>query len=176
MWNLREQLVLAALSSGKLETAEEHLVDLLKKFPNSVRVKRLLGMMKEAEGNYTEALEIYGTLLTQNPSNILIMKRKVCVYKAKGEQNNVITELNAILKQYPAEAASWLELGEIYVSICSYEDAAHCFEELVLLDPNNSAYHCNLAEVYYTLGSILASNIYLFLTFCYYMQVVMKII
>lgn len=154
VWNLKEQLVVAALSAGDLETAEEQLLGLLKKFPDSIRVKRLIAMTKEAEGKYTEALEMYGALLTQNPANILVMKRKVCVYKAKGDQNSVITELNAILKLFPSEASSWLELGEIYLSMCSFDKAVHCFEELVLLDPNSFAHQLKLAEAYYSLGMV----------------------
>ena len=58
------------------------------------------------------------------------------------------------------EAASWLELGEIYLSMCLYSDAVHCFEELVLLDPRNAAHHSHLAEVYYSLGE--AIEVYFF--------------
>lgn len=103
-------------------------------------------------GKYSEALDMYTALLSLSPANIPVMKRKVSLYKAKGDQANVITELNAILKVFPSEASCWLELGEIYLSICSYDDAVHCFEELVLLDPNSFANQLKLAEVYYTLG------------------------
>lgn len=47
---MKEQLVLAALLTGDLSTADEHLNSLIKKFPDSVRVKKLVGMFLEAEG------------------------------------------------------------------------------------------------------------------------------
>ncbi len=97
------------------------------------------------------------------------------MYKAKGDIQNVINELNSILRLYPSEASSWLELGEIYLSQSAYDvrlryptilltvylrmniyfqDASHCFEELVLLDPHNSAYHTHLAEAYFSTGQL----------------------
>lgn len=99
----------------------------------------------------------------------------MCVRRATGDVPGAVEELNGILRLFPAEAASWLELGETYLSICAYEvsrfelllfdcewlvgdlctssqDAAHCFEELVLLEPRNAAHHAHLAEAYYSCG------------------------
>lgn len=89
-------MVIAALDTGNIDLADSYVHKLVGKFPDSVRVKRLEGMVMEYEGQvvditggsglkrnvlltgeYTEALELYATLLVQNPSNILIMKRKV---------------------------------------------------------------------------------------------------
>ena len=56
VWNLKEELVIASLSYGDVATAEEHLRGLVKKFPDSVRVKRLTGMVKEATGKWDYSL------------------------------------------------------------------------------------------------------------------------
>ena len=45
-------------------------------------------------------------------------------------------------------------MGELYLSQCEYSLAAHCFEEVVLLEPRNACYHTRLAEVYFTLGDL----------------------
>ena len=42
----------------------------------------------------------------------------MCVFKAKGDVKREVEELNALLKQFPAESATWMELGELYLSLC----------------------------------------------------------
>uniref|UniRef100_A0A7S3M0G9 ER membrane protein complex subunit 2 n=1 Tax=Spumella elongata TaxID=89044 RepID=A0A7S3M0G9_9STRA len=152
VWNLYEQICIAALDNGDSNFANECITILLKKFPNSSRVGRLVGMQNEQCGKYEAALEVYTDLLKKNPANLMVLKRKVCVFKAMGDTKRQIEELNALLTQFPSEAASWLELGEVFLSLSDNAAAAHCFEEAVLLNPVSAAYHSRLAEVYYTLG------------------------
>ena len=121
VWNLYEQICVAALDIGDVNLATECIVLLMKKFPSSGRVIRLLGLQKEQAGEYEAALEIYVGLLKKNPANLMAMKRKVCVYKAMGDTKKQIEEINGILKQFPAEAPSWQELGELYLSLCDNE-------------------------------------------------------
>mmetsp|Transcript_2320 Transcript_2320/g.3655 ORF Transcript_2320/g.3655 Transcript_2320/m.3655 type:complete len:300 (+) Transcript_2320:107-1006(+) len=153
VWNLYEQLCAASLDYGDVKLANECVVLLLKQFPDSARVGRLLGLLKEQCGEYEEALEIYKGLLAKNPANLMVLKRKVCVHKAMGDTKSEIEEINNVLKQYPGESSSWQELGDIYLGMCDYTSAAHCFEELVLLSPTSAPHHVRLADVYYTIGN-----------------------
>lgn len=63
-----------------------------------------------------------------------------------------VDEINQLLRFFPADAGSWAELGEIYLSMCDYQAAVHCYEELVLLDSRNAHYHCRLGESLYSIG------------------------
>lgn len=49
---------------------------------------------------YDQAIEFYKTILEEEPTNYLIMKRKVAVYKAKGDILSAITELTKLLEMY----------------------------------------------------------------------------
>ena len=71
---------MAALDVGDVNIANECISLLLKKFPDSSRVGRLIGMQKEQQGKYEDALEIYAELLKKNPSNLMILKRRVSVH------------------------------------------------------------------------------------------------
>lgn len=71
-------MVTAALDTGDLATAHEHLEVLRAKFPNSQRVRRLEGMQCEAEGSFSAAAKIYEEMLAANPANSLARKRQVC--------------------------------------------------------------------------------------------------
>lgn len=77
MWSLYEQIYIAALQFGDIELVDKCSKELNKQFPASLRVMRLLGMQYEYNAEYKKALELYDSLLQQNPSNLLILKRKV---------------------------------------------------------------------------------------------------
>jgi tetratricopeptide (TPR) repeat protein len=180
VWNLYEQISIAALDTGDTNISNECITLLMKKFPESARVGRLLGMQLEQAGKYEGALEVYAELLKKNPANLMIMKRKVrvccstcdctvwllrvfacgpdtpcritvqsfcaeatfcccsyythqvCVFKAMGDRKREVEELNALLRQFPAESATWQELGDTYLALCdlpvshTFVNCVHC--------------------------------------------------
>lgn len=97
-----------------------------------------------------------------------------------GKVDEEINELMAILKYFPADFSTWLELGDRYFSLADFEvdiflflvssrfpcltvnpipqAAAHCYEELVLLDPHTAHVHTKLAEAYHTIGGCFLSS------------------
>ena len=76
-WSLYEQVYIAALEYGDIELVDICSEALNKNFPDSIRVKRLLGMQYEFNKEFDKALELYNNLLMINPSNLLLLKRKV---------------------------------------------------------------------------------------------------
>jgi tetratricopeptide (TPR) repeat protein len=77
VYALYEQICVAALETGDTTLANECIAILLKTFPDSARVGRLIGMQKEQSGKFEDALEIYSNLLKKNPANLMILKRRV---------------------------------------------------------------------------------------------------
>jgi ER membrane protein complex subunit 2 len=153
LYNVLEQVFVAAVDLGDDDLSNECFLKIAKAFPESNRVKRLAGLQLEAFGDFKKALELYDELLKRNPGNLLVMKRKACVHKAQGQFEQAITELNSILKYYSADVSSWIELGEIYLSLNDFASGAHCYEEIVLIDPNIAIHHTRLADIYYSIGS-----------------------
>ena len=43
------------------------------------------------------------------------------MHKAMGDVKAAVEEINKILKLFPADAACWQELGEMYLSLCDYQ-------------------------------------------------------
>lgn len=145
-------MYIAALEFGDIDLVDQCSKQLCKKFPGSVRVRRLLGMQYEYNGEYNLALDLYDTLLAENPSNLLVLKRKVCAYKSKGDLKAAVLEIHKILKIIYGDQGLWLELADIHMSMGDYQEASFCMEELVLQDPHNAAFNSRLADLYYTLG------------------------
>lgn len=92
MWNLREQVAVAALDEGDLTTAESHIKLLTKEFPESSRVGRLKGMLLEAKGDYTNALSLYNEILKKDVANVSLMKRKVLSRVAPPKYKNSFSQ------------------------------------------------------------------------------------
>ena len=152
VWTVYEQVLMASLDVGDLTFAKQCLAKLVKQFPDSARVKRASGMVMEFSGKYEEALAIYDEVLESSPTNVVVLKRKACVSKAQGDLLSTVNALNSLLQINAGDISSWIEMGEIYVSLCDCEAAAFCFEEIILLQPNCAQYHSRLAEIYYTNG------------------------
>lgn len=152
--NLFEQIVIAALDLREEGILEIFLQKLLKRFAQSSRVDRLRGMRCEAQGRFEEALAIYAELLKANPSNMLVMKRKVCVYRVQGRIKEAVEEMHRILKLFASDASTWFELSEVHLSRGEFSEAAHCMEELVMLDPECAHYNARLADIYYSMGTL----------------------
>jgi tetratricopeptide (TPR) repeat protein len=147
-----EQVLVAALDVGDSVIASACLEALESKFPDSSRVKRSKGMLLESEGKYDEAIALYDSVLAKQPSNLLMLKRKVCVHKSRGDTRAVIVALNKILELNAADVSTWVELAEVYAAECDQEAAAFCLEEAVMLTPTNAAIHTRLADFYYSIG------------------------
>lgn len=147
-----EHIFVGALDSGDLGMAQRYLDLLSAQFPASSRVQRLQGMLLESTGNFEEALTLYDEVLQANPANMLVMKRKVAALRSQGKPKEAIEALHAILKVFQADTASWLELADLHLSLCDYQSAAFCYEEVILVMPTSAPLYCRLAECLYTLG------------------------
>ncbi|CAM9464663.1 unnamed protein product [Choristocarpus tenellus] len=152
LWAVHEQVLTSALDVPNLELADKCLAALQKKFPSSQRVRRLEGMRLEAGGSYEAAEGIYTSLLEENPSNSLAIKRKVAVLIAQGKTTVAVKALNGYLSDFGADAEGWLQLAKLHINASNYDAAAFCYEELVLISPSDPLVHCRLGEVYFTLG------------------------
>jgi ER membrane protein complex subunit 2 len=145
-----ENIFIAALDHGDLDTADKYLQILVNRFPQSSRVKRLLGMAEEAQGqniveflflthgpgDYVGALKIYDEILVETPTNLPVLKRKVsvsissssdpllrqvAVHRAQGNMKSAVEALHEIVKLYQSDSSSWLELAEIHLMLCDYQ-------------------------------------------------------
>lgn len=121
VWNLYEDLFLASLDTGDDDAAGQYLAPLTKEFPDSQRVKRLLGMRAEYKQRFHEAIDIYKSVLTENPSNLPVMKRMVACRLGQRNFVDAISELNKIVTIYPTDVSSWAQMAELYLDNSQYE-------------------------------------------------------
>eukprot|EP00897_Mesotaenium_endlicherianum_P008907 jgi/Mesen1/8044/ME000043S07426 len=154
VWNVYEQVAVAALDCHSTDVAKECVGALLKKFPDSIRVGKLEGMWFEATGNFTQADKIYSSFLEEFPGDAALRKRQVAMLKAQGDLPAAVDALNKYLETFMADADAWRELADMYISLQMYKQAAFCCEELLLVAPLNPLFNLLYAEVLFTMGGL----------------------
>jgi len=153
VWDVREQVFVAALDENNMTLASQLLGLIRHQFGDSgVRVKRLMGLHKEAQGKWKEAEQIYKLMLDEDPVNSMAMKRQIAIRKAIGDPNATIKLLNEYLKIFMGDVEVWQELADVYMDQQMYKNAAFCYEELLLAMPGNYHLHSKYAEILYTMG------------------------
>ncbi|CAG8469305.1 6999_t:CDS:2 [Acaulospora morrowiae] len=154
VWSVYEQIFVAALDHREEALAKTCLENLEKRFPNSPRVKILEGMKLEAEEKLDDALKLYDEILEEDDSNIAATKRRIAIFKAKGQDQQAMEALSHYLDAFYNDAEAWLELSSLYLNYHLYKQAGFCLEELILLQPQNHLYHLKYAEILYTCDNI----------------------
>lgn len=98
---------------------------------------------------------IYDDLLKGNPANLMALKRKYVLLRSQvGKEVEAMEALNAYLKQNMADTSAWYEMSKYCMEIGDYKSAAYALEEVLLGCPLDSNLHCQLGEVYVTLGGL----------------------
>lgn len=152
-----EQLCLAALDVHQHDLAEKCLSKLKESVSGkeSNRFRRLLGRCLEAAGNLEGAEKVYNDMLLNNPTNLIALQRKYAMLKGQPHKEvEAMDALNKYLEQNMADSAGWYEMAQLRMEIADYKGAAYALEEVVLACPLESSIHCELAEVYATIGGL----------------------
>lgn len=152
VWNVHEQVVLAALSCNVLHVADKYLTPIIERFPVSKRATKLKAFCLEAREDYKGAEAKYKEILEEDPNNESVRKRLVALEKSQGNLLGAIQELNKYLEVFMSDKEAWEELAELYTTVGMYRQAAYCWEELLLMGPSQIHYHLRYADILYTLG------------------------
>lgn len=149
-----EQLALASIDVGRLDIAEQCLLQLSEQFPGSPRVQCVEGIYKEATESPETALAYYTKLLEEDPANVAAWKRQISVLRRMGKIDRAVEELSQFLDTFYTDVEGWLELADIYASCNQYNFALQSLSHVLLLAPQNPFYVLQAAETAYTAGDI----------------------
>lgn len=151
-----EQICLAAIDLQNHDLAEKSLNQLRLSIPTkSVRFRRLLGRCLESSGDLDGATSIYNEMLKENPSNSVARQRKYAILRAQPKKEvEAMEALNKYLEQNMSDTSAWYEMAQFRLGLADFKGAAYALEEVVLGCPLESPIHCELAEIYATIGGI----------------------
>ena len=147
-----EQACLAALDTQNHTLAEKclsRLRDAVGK--EAIRFRMLLARCLESAGDKEGSKIIYDDLLKVNPGNLMVLKRLYCLSSTEKE---AVDSLNNFIQQNTADPSGWYEMVKLRLNMGDFKGASYALEEVVLGCPLDSKAHCQLGEVYATLGGI----------------------
>ena len=169
-WTLYEQVCVASIDTHTYDVAEDCLEKLQRKFQSSRRVRRLEGLLAEAQKKWARAEQVYSDILADDPSNAVARKRQACIARAQGDVPRAIKLINAYLEDQCGDPSAWLELANLYTEIHRYKQALFCLEELISINPNNYQNHIRYSELLFTEGVATKSSEMLIMSRKYFAQ------
>ncbi|RAK75990.1 uncharacterized protein BO72DRAFT_478365 [Aspergillus fijiensis CBS 313.89] len=157
-YDLLEQLAFACLQSGDDRSALLCIDRLASRFGSSnEKVTALRGLHEEATAEDRAALEEclhkYNAILSSDPVNLPILKRRVALLRSLSREVEAITGLIRLLDAVPTDSEAWCELADLYQSQGLSSQAVFSLEEALLIVPNAWNVHCRLGEVLYSCAS-----------------------
>lgn len=106
-----------------------------------------LGQQNKAEGFERE--------LTDKDLNDRETKKvRLAFNRSRFNRKEYAESLCEYIKDNGDDKEAWLELAILYERALNFDRAVYCYEELLLLDPENFALYLKLAEVNYTIGKV----------------------
>ncbi|KAL2801892.1 hypothetical protein BJX63DRAFT_140542 [Aspergillus granulosus] len=149
-----EKLFFSCIQSTDDESALLCLERLTQRFGSSnERVMALRGLYDEATAESQTSLELslkrYDDILSQDPVNLPILKRRIALLRSLSKTSDAISSLVKLLDATPTDVEAWCELAELYQSQGMSPQAIFSLEEALLIVPHAWNVHARLGEILY---------------------------
>jgi len=132
---------LAALRTGRAETAEQQLRAIQAAAPGEVNSLRLLGAALLAQDKVSPAIETLERAVAAAPKFWQAHTDLARAYRSDGRLEAAREELRRVVAAAPGLDAAWLAYGDVLVDLEKYPDAKFAYERARLADP-----HCRRIE------------------------------
>ncbi|KAL4771675.1 hypothetical protein BDW60DRAFT_188903 [Aspergillus nidulans var. acristatus] len=155
-----EKLFFACIQSADDKSALACLERLVHRFGSSnERVSALRSLYNEAvaqgQPGLERCLKSYDDILSQNPVNLPILKRRIALLRSLSRYTDAISSLVQLLEATPTDAEAWCELAELYQSQGLSPQAIFSLEEALLIVPHAWNVHARLGEILYVYANSL---------------------
>ncbi|KAL2866798.1 uncharacterized protein BJX67DRAFT_381722 [Aspergillus lucknowensis] len=149
-----EKLFFSCIQSADDESALLCLEHLTNRFGSSnEKVMALRGLYDEAtaenQARLERCLNNYDDILSRNPVNLPILKRRASVLRSLSRPSDAISCVVQLLDAVPTDVEAWCELAELYHSQGMSPQAIFSLEEALLIVPHAWTVHARLGEISY---------------------------
>ncbi|MEO8380426.1 MAG: tetratricopeptide repeat protein [Acidobacteriota bacterium] len=124
----------------------------LKGDPQSLDVNVTLGELRRQTGRYSEAVDAFVRVLSQQPDNAEAVLGLAETYKASGDVVNAEKSYKRAIALQPNYWAGYNKLGVFYYGQSRYDAAVLQFKKVVELVPDNERGYINLGAMYQRTG------------------------
>jgi len=106
-----------------------------------------VGMVREAQGRYEDALDAYERALQLEPAHRATLFRMAYLYDLRGQEDLAIDYYKQCIQQPPIHEGALINLGVLYEDAGQYDEAAACFERILTVNPNHERARLFLRDV-----------------------------
>ncbi|KAL4811572.1 hypothetical protein BDV18DRAFT_11562 [Aspergillus unguis] len=158
-----EKLFFSCIQSADDKCALTCLERLTQRFGSSnERVMALHSIYNEAisrdQSGLERCLKKCDDILSQNPVNMPIIKRRIALLTSLSRYAEAISGLVQLLEATPTDAEAWCELAELYQSQGMSTQAIFSLEEALLIVPHAWNIHARMGEILYVHASSLEND------------------
>lgn len=133
---------------GKKDKAEHYLLQLLKKYPNSIKGHMMLAKLYSTMEKYELALEEYEKAYEQDNKNFGLLLKIGELDNKIGRKEFAIKTLNNLLKEKPDFYEATMLLGNILYETGSYKEAVQVYSSALKYRPADYDLYYNLGMSY----------------------------
>jgi len=126
-----------ACLEGRAEEAARLLDEVAAQGAETADYYYQLGMVREVEGRYDEALDAYERALQLEPSHRRTLFRMAYLYDLRGQEDLAIDYYKQCIQQPPIHEGALINLGVLYEDAGRYDEAVECFRRVLEANPNN---------------------------------------
>jgi DNA-directed RNA polymerase subunit alpha len=125
-----------ACMSGRSDEAEKLLAKAGGSTENT-EYQYHLGLVRELQGRYEEAIEAYERALQLEPTHRLTLFRLAYLYDLRGEEGLAMDYYKQCVQAPPVHEGALMNLGVLYEDASRYDEAIECFSRLLKGNPQN---------------------------------------
>jgi DNA-directed RNA polymerase subunit alpha len=146
---LPARLVLAeALAQvGDAAGLEKESKEISKSHGDSVHATYVQGLLKEAEGEYDQAVRLWQQTLAVEPGHVGALFRLAYHESLRGDSETAIELYERLCNAKTAPIGALLNLGLLFEDDEDYQLAQNCFQKIIDFDPNHPRARLYLADV-----------------------------
>lgn len=157
-----ELLAIINQNLGNFEDAEKYFGELLETEQHNIDWLYGYSQAQLYNGKIKEAIVTYNKMIEEVGPTPELVKRKVDLMKDQKQDEAIVQELTALIKEYPSENADFASiLVDYYQQKGEKEKAKQLLDQLIQEYPNNGMYQLNLSNYYSQIGD--EANMYKYL-------------
>lgn len=151
-YQIMDAMLEAALRTRNWKVYHVLYVMLSKEFENEKKLKISKANCLKALKSFNQAENNFLKMVKDNRLDGEAIKNVISVCLAEGDVWGSIERLNKYIESNPTDTEAWLELADMYMRSQDYTNALFCYEEILMITPDNLHIMNKIAEIYYTLG------------------------
>ena len=129
----------------KFNIAEKKSRDLIKKYPKSITVRKILGNVLSAQENYNESIKCFEEILKNNPKDPDSLNNLGSIYVKKLDLKKAINYYKKAIQAHPSFAIAYNNLGNVYKREKNFIEAISSYKKAIKIRPDYAQAFFNLA-------------------------------